>query len=199
MSKQLEKQIKSRNVLKNNVFTFVLGGVVFSGVTVGATYLYHSNQVDYEPTNESWKVDNVETALNQLYDIASDDTPNIIFLGNELTYNMSDLGIPENVWRNLTIDNFITAVDKATISGKGGCSTVYGQQVSCVDYNGTYGWGNRYDSCGCNGSNYSKTISVTHTYDATTGILNITISNADATTKPIVYFISGSIKTIENK
>ena len=46
MSKQLEKQIKSRNVLKNNVFTFVLGGVVFSGVTVGATYLYHSNQVD---------------------------------------------------------------------------------------------------------------------------------------------------------
>lgn len=55
-----------KHVFKNPIFTFILGILCCASITAFALSI-HSNQVLYTPSNENFKVENVEEALNELY------------------------------------------------------------------------------------------------------------------------------------
>ena len=57
-----------KKIFESKLFCFVLGAIIFSGITVYASTTYLSNQVSFTPTNSVWNVNNVEDALNILYD-----------------------------------------------------------------------------------------------------------------------------------
>jgi len=59
--------MKIKNSFKKYAFSFVLGAVIFGSITAYATYKINSSDVGFTPANESWKVDNVGSAINDLY------------------------------------------------------------------------------------------------------------------------------------
>ena len=52
---------------KKMMLSFVLGGLIFSCITVYAAYKYQASEVGYTPSNSNFKVDNVEDAIEELY------------------------------------------------------------------------------------------------------------------------------------
>ena len=55
-----------KKIFKNPFLTFILGAIVFSGITVAA-YTITSNDVGYTPSDNTWEVDNVRDAIDYLY------------------------------------------------------------------------------------------------------------------------------------
>ena len=53
---------------KSTIIAFILG-IIFSSISVSAYKLY-AYQVGFEPDDEDWNVEAVDTALNDLYDMA---------------------------------------------------------------------------------------------------------------------------------
>ena len=49
------------------VIAFILGSIIFGGVTGVAAYTMFANSIAYTPKNSNWEVDTVEDALNSLY------------------------------------------------------------------------------------------------------------------------------------
>ena len=62
------------NLIKNNIFGFIIGIVVASSVSVIAATVYYSNQVSYTPTDTTWNVENVKDALDELRSIETELT-----------------------------------------------------------------------------------------------------------------------------
>ena len=54
-------------ITKSNIISFILGAIMFSGVTVFASNLL-SKDITFTPTKEDWQVTTVEEALNSLYE-----------------------------------------------------------------------------------------------------------------------------------
>lgn len=52
--------------MKKFILGFIIGGILFSGITVFAIHVYHANEIPYSPKNTSWNVSNVKTALDSL-------------------------------------------------------------------------------------------------------------------------------------
>ena len=55
-----------KKLITSRIFSFILGAILFSGVTVFA-YSISSKDIAFTPTNENWQVTNVEEAINDLY------------------------------------------------------------------------------------------------------------------------------------
>lgn len=56
-----------KKIFKSRIFSFILGAVIFSGISVCA-YSLSSNDISFTPENNNWQVSNVEEAVNDLYD-----------------------------------------------------------------------------------------------------------------------------------
>lgn len=67
------------------ILSFLIG-ILFSGITVYAATTYLSRDVSFTPSDENWKVSNVEDALNDLYEKASLNT-------EENKFYISNLGV----------------------------------------------------------------------------------------------------------
>ena len=52
---------------KSNIFSFLLGAVIFSGITSVFAYTLIASDVGYTPTESTFDVDNVSDAIDQLY------------------------------------------------------------------------------------------------------------------------------------
>ena len=52
---------------KGNIFSFIFGALVFSTITFVYAYSLFADSVGFTPRDSSWKVDNVSSALNDLY------------------------------------------------------------------------------------------------------------------------------------
>lgn len=52
---------------KSNIFSFLLGAVLFSGITVVVAATILAKDVSYTPKDNTWKVDNVKDAIDDLY------------------------------------------------------------------------------------------------------------------------------------
>lgn len=135
---------------KNIIIGFVIGIIVMSGVGVVAATMYYSNQISYTPTDTSWNVDNVETALNELYDEINNKV-SVIYLGTGTSFNIKTL-LPDIDYTKLTIENFIV----------GGLSA-----PDMMTTNYTTGAGNVEDKAAARGFKIGKT------YNASTGILSL--------------------------
>lgn len=56
--------------MKNNIgkiIIFVLGVISGTCISVYAAYNYYAKDISFTPKNESWQVDNIEDAINDLY------------------------------------------------------------------------------------------------------------------------------------
>lgn len=77
-----------KKYIKSNIFSFILGAVIFSTFSVYATVSILSGQVDYTPRDNEWNVENVEDALDDLYDIAKNSGGNTSgFVGYSFDYD----------------------------------------------------------------------------------------------------------------
>ena len=56
-----------KKIVKSKVFIFVVTAITFSSISVYAAGRYYATQVDYEPSNPNFNVDNMADALDQLY------------------------------------------------------------------------------------------------------------------------------------
>lgn len=65
-----------KKIITSRIFSFILGAIIFSGVTVFA-YSISSKDIKFTPTDSSWEVDNVEEAMNSLYDKAKNFDVNL--------------------------------------------------------------------------------------------------------------------------
>ena len=93
----------------NKLFYFLLGVLVFSGISVYATTTLLSKNVTFTPQNTDWQVSDVETALNSLYEQADDwiTTPyGFTLLWCCAANDSTTLTINDSVWKYVTfIDN----------------------------------------------------------------------------------------------
>ena len=56
-----------KRIIKNPIFMFILGAVIFGGIGVVYAYVATASDVSYSPSDTSWNVSNVKTALDDLY------------------------------------------------------------------------------------------------------------------------------------
>ena len=56
-----------KKIIKNPIFTFILGAIIFSGIISVAAYNIFANDIGYTPKDKTWKVDNVKDAIDELY------------------------------------------------------------------------------------------------------------------------------------
>ena len=69
------------------ILVFILGGLFFGAFSVYATVTILSGQVDYTPRDNTWDVNNVEGALDDLYDMAKTNGGNTDgFIGTNWQY-----------------------------------------------------------------------------------------------------------------
>lgn len=61
-----------KKMLNNKLFYFLLGAILFSGITVFA-YSITSKEISFTPENTNWEVTNVEEAINDLYNYKIND------------------------------------------------------------------------------------------------------------------------------
>ena len=52
--------------MKKNLLWFILGGIIFSSITATAAYVYTARDINYQPSDENWSVNNVQEALTEL-------------------------------------------------------------------------------------------------------------------------------------
>ncbi len=109
-----------KKIFKNPIFTFILGAVLFSGITgvVAATML--AKDVSYTPKDSTWKVDNVKEAIDDLYTKAKPEytgsttvTPTtsnqtLSTKNTILTKNITINAIPDT-YKNLTTTTTVSA------------------------------------------------------------------------------------------
>ena len=51
---------------KSNIFSFILGAIIFGGISVVSAYALLSSDVSYTPEDQGWNVENVQDALDDL-------------------------------------------------------------------------------------------------------------------------------------
>lgn len=56
-----------KKFLTSRIFTFILGAVIFSGITGVAAYSILASDIGYTPKDSSWEVNNVKDAIDDLY------------------------------------------------------------------------------------------------------------------------------------
>ena len=55
-----------KKIIRNPLFTFVLGAIIFSSVVGVVAYNYNAKDISYTPKDSNWNVDNVEDAIKDL-------------------------------------------------------------------------------------------------------------------------------------
>lgn len=168
--------------MKNNFFKnilFLVALVLSFGVGGVTALTLVADDIIYNPKNSDFAVDNAQDALDQLYDMVENYSgggmKSVIYLGTEKSYNIKTL-YPDVDYTTLTNDNFIVGTEGSDYSYNGSSSTGY----TCYQTSGGYSvdLGNKNYNC-------SRTMSATHSYNALTGVLTITSSNAT----PFAYFV----------
>lgn len=121
--------IKIMQKLKNNtIFGIIIGGLIFGGIVYAASY--YAKDVTYNPSDETWNVNNVEEALNSLYSMETNNKK-MILLGSGTSFDLTSY----DGYERFTSDDFIVEIvsaseTKAAADGGGspdGCNPYYGK------------------------------------------------------------------------
>ncbi|NLC88190.1 MAG: hypothetical protein GX682_05410 [Clostridiaceae bacterium] len=132
-----------KKALKSKVFLVIITMILTVGTTVFATIVYNANQISYTPSDTTWNVSSVDTALNSLYD------NNKSFRTNIATA-ITSKGVATS-----TTDSLQTMVDNIGSIKTGG--TLNKILLTTIDYS----WGGshilNYDATGISGyQNFTK-------------------------------------------
>ncbi len=115
-----------KNILKNRLFIFILGGIIFGSITGVVAYTINASNVEYKPswTKENGdSINNVKEAVDELYNKASCNniSKNFTYTGTEQEFNIPKDGIYKlEVW-GAQGGNY----DSSHIGGYGGYSIGY--------------------------------------------------------------------------
>lgn len=60
-----------KKLLNNKIFYFILGAIIFSTISVYAVTIIDSKDVSFSSKHDNWKVENVQSAIDYLYEIAN--------------------------------------------------------------------------------------------------------------------------------
>lgn len=75
-----------KRIIKNPIFTFILGTLIFGSIGVVSAYTIFANDIGYTPKDSTWKksngedITNVGDAIDELYNKASNSSSNIDIL-----------------------------------------------------------------------------------------------------------------------
>ena len=109
------------------ILVFILGGLFFGAFSVYATVTILSGQVDYTPRDNTWDVNNVEGALDDLYDSLKNGNGSCSFL-----YDMKwDYGYTGNFQQFTAM---VPGEYKIELWGAAGSYSAYGAYTSGVLY-----------------------------------------------------------------
>ena len=129
--------------MKKMLLGFILGLLICGGIVYATSYF--AKDISYQPSDTSWEVDNVNEALDNLYEKTSDKS-DIVYLGTGTSFDVSDiLG-----FEKFTEENFIVGVDEL-------------YEMQGTNITGSH----KYISAKLSGFSIEKT------YDKTTGVLTI--------------------------
>ena len=98
---------------KSHIFVFILSAIIFGSIGSICAYKLGANQVGYEPSDDNWNVEAVDTALDDLYDMASfgDATSSDIVSGKKALVGGSQ------VTGSLTVPNYTTLTAENVAAG----------------------------------------------------------------------------------
>ena len=146
-----------KNLITKNLFGFILGIIICSGIVYAANY--YATDISYKPTDASWEVNNVSEALNNLYDT----------LNGKKTVYVGSYSNNQNIDIVLTADNFLVVVTSYHCASEGnndGSGAAYTKYISKNYSNGilqiTGAYANSLNDYGYNSYSYSI---VTINYD----------------------------------
>ena len=87
--------------MKKYILLFILGGIIFSSITVYAIHIYSANEIPY--SYSGWNVSNVDQALDSLDSDFNDYKTNMLRVLRENDINISDSADLVDVKRGLTV------------------------------------------------------------------------------------------------
>lgn len=94
--------------MKKNILCFILGGIIFGTIGVGATYVYTARDISFLPSDENWNVSNASEAISSLKDDLNTVNNNVSEYKNNIAQTLTDNGITTNSNDSFeTIDNNI--------------------------------------------------------------------------------------------
>ena len=100
-----------KKIIKSRVFAFVLGAIIFSGITGVAAYTIFASDIGYTPKDTAWEVDNVKDAIDELYEKKT--TLNLIY--SDLPTSAYDATITRTT--NLNPGKYLLIVTMASSEG----------------------------------------------------------------------------------
>ena len=117
---------------KYTIFSFILGGIVFSSVSIYA-YLVAATNVSYTPSNTSWNVSDVNGALNSLYTMANygDATAGDIKSGKKALVNGSQVTGTLSVPSYTTLSNTENVAPGSSSTSRTGYYYLSNYKVTC--------------------------------------------------------------------
>ena len=152
---------------KQVIISFILGAIIFGGVGTILAYKLGANQVGYTPNDQTWNVSEVNTALDDLYDMATygNATSSDIRSGKTALVNGNQ------ITGNLTVPNYTTKTGTQNVAG--------GSSYSFP--NGYYNMSNYKVSCGSCGVDSSQYDYITVPFSKTSSLVNFSnLSRLDA-------------------
>ena len=82
-----------KKVFKSRIFFLVLGMIIATTISVGATALYSSSEIGFTPTDPNWHVNNLEDAINDLHNTSSKTAVQVATLTTQgASYTMQNDG-----------------------------------------------------------------------------------------------------------
>ena len=174
-----------KRLLKSRIFAFLLGALIFSGLTAVSAYSLFANQVGFTPTDTTWKkengdnITNIEEALNELYSLGNRSLS--LTTNGWTTYGgtgyVDGTGHAENVLSNLTVNKqyFIQLLGGMEVNTYTNNIAVSFEGATCnqvslkKDYAGTKLQSNKY----------AEWYSGLYKCDVTSQTLKVTVNNSD--------------------
>ena len=108
-----------KKIFKNPIFTFILGAVLFSGITGVVAYQYQASQVSFTPKDKTWKVDNVKEAIDDLYTKAKPEYTGSTIVTpttSSQTLSTKDKILTKNITINAIPDTYKNLTTTTTVS-----------------------------------------------------------------------------------
>ena len=121
-----------KKIFKSRIFSFILGAVIFSGISVCA-YSLSSNDISFTPENSNWQVSNVEEAVNDLYGNRYGDLT--VYLGGSSMSTLMGIGrLNLNDYDNKYSYFKINSVASETPNYNGSCAVTIIHKTLGQDY-----------------------------------------------------------------
>lgn len=97
-----------KKINKSHIFSFILGVIITASIVgVSATILYSASEIGFTPTNPNWNVDNLESAINDLYNNQNNNVSSDMSTYLTSIETFKDSNKMDEIISNSTYTNFI--------------------------------------------------------------------------------------------